>query len=183
MTSSSSDPAHNRGSGEKPTGFALHARPLAPDTARALNAVRSIVRAFHHNTRAVELALGISAPQLYVLQLVNAEPGISVSEIAERVGTHQSSASVVVRRLTDRGFLERTTPLRDRRRQELRITDAGLDLLRRAPQTVIGDLIGGSEALSDAKRAELAGLLEEWLDHAGMDNSSAPMMGEEEDGG
>lgn len=157
----------------------VHRHPLEPDIARALNAVRSIVRSFRVNTRMIESKLGISAAQLYVLQQLNERPALSLSDIAERTGTHQSSASVVVRRLTERGFVQRSTAKADRRRVELELTDLGRDLLTRAPNTIQGDLIAGSKAMSDAERRQLAELLERWLQHAEIDNSSPPMLGED----
>lgn len=157
----------------------VHRHALAPETARALNAVRSIVRSFRLNTRMIESKLGISAAQLYVLQQLNERPALSLSDIAERTGTHQSSASVVVRRLTERGFVQRTTAKEDRRRVELELTEEGRKLLQRAPNTIQGDLITGSKGMSATDRLQLAELLERWLDQAGIDNSAPPMMGED----
>ena len=157
----------------------VHRYALAADTARALNGVRSIVRSFRINTRMIESKLGISAAQLYVLQQLDERPALSLSDIAERTGTHQSSASVVVRRLTERGFVQRSTAKSDRRRVELELTEAGRDLLKRAPKTIQGDLIAGSEAMPEADRARLADLLEAWLTRSGVDNTAPPMLGEE----
>src|SRR5579859_3939824 len=120
-------------------GVPRHA--LKPTTARSLNVLRSIVRSFRLNTRMIESKLGISAAQLYVLQQLNDRPALSLSDIADRTGTHQSSASVVVRRLTERGFVQRSTAKADRRRVELELTDAGRELLKQAPKTIQGDLI------------------------------------------
>jgi len=44
------------------------------DTARAMNAVRSIVRALRLNTRSIEGKLGISLAQLFVLQQLVDKP-------------------------------------------------------------------------------------------------------------
>jgi len=157
----------------------VHRHALEPSTARALNVLRSIVRSFRLNTRMIEAKLGISAAQLYVLQQLDDRPALSLSDIADRTGTHQSSASVVVRRLTERGFVQRSTAKEDRRRVELELTEAGRDLLKRAPKTIQGDLIAGSEGMSEADRARLADLLERWLLLSGIDNSPPPMMGED----
>src|SRR5262245_56981226 len=59
-------------------------------TERSMNAVRSIVRAFRINTRAVELKMGISLAQLFVLQQLSERPADSLNELAERTATHQS---------------------------------------------------------------------------------------------
>ncbi|HZI40736.1 MAG TPA: MarR family transcriptional regulator, partial [Gemmatimonadaceae bacterium] len=85
------------------------------DTARAMNAVRSVVRALRLNTRSIEGKLGISLAQLFVLQQLADKPSDSLNELAERTATHQSSVSVVVRRLVDRGLVTRVASESDRR--------------------------------------------------------------------
>ena len=152
---------------------------MEPNTARAINALRSIVRAFRLNTRMIESKVGISAAQLYVLQQLDERPALSLSDIADRTGTHQSSASVVVRRLTERGFVQRNTGKADRRRVELELTDAGRELLKHAPKTIQVDLIAGAKQMSEEERAQLADMLERWAAASGVDNAAPPMMGEE----
>src|SRR6478736_1986575 len=89
---------------------------------RSMNAVRSIVRAFRVNTRAIELKMGISLAQLFVLQQLTERPADSLNELAERTATHQSSVSVVVRRLVDRGLVTREAAASDRRRVQIALT-------------------------------------------------------------
>src|SRR5438270_3989234 len=91
-------------------------------TARAMNAVRSVVRGLRINTRAIESKMGISLAQLFVLQQLAERPATSLNELAERTATHQSSVSVVVRRLVDGGYVSRTTSPQDKRRIEIDVT-------------------------------------------------------------
>src|ERR1051326_6050966 len=89
---------------------------------RAMNAVRSIVRAQRINTRAIELKMGISLAQLFVLQQLADRPSDSLNDLAERTATHQSSVSVVVRRLVERGLVSRTASSVDQRRLQMDLT-------------------------------------------------------------
>src|SRR4029077_16371906 len=89
---------------------------------RSMNAIRSIVRALRINTRAIELKMGISLAQLFVLQQLAERPAESLNDLAERTATHQSSVSVVVRRLVDRGLVSRTSSSADKRRIEIDLT-------------------------------------------------------------
>src|SRR5690242_17929796 len=114
-----------------------HDRPVE----RSMNAVRSIVRAFRVNTRAIELKMGISLAQLFVLQQLTERPADSLNELAERTATHQSSVSVVVRRLVERGLVSRTASAADKRRIEIDLTPAGRALLADAPTTITKQLI------------------------------------------
>src|SRR5215471_8983958 len=90
------------GANPTPSAAALnHDRPVD----RSMNAVRSIVRAFRVNTRAIELKMGISLAQLFVLQQLTERPADSLNELAERTATHQSSVPVAVRHLAGRGYV------------------------------------------------------------------------------
>src|SRR5205814_2997070 len=97
-----------------------------------MNAVRSVVRALRLNTRSIEGKLGISLAQLFVLQQLAEKPADSLNELAERTATHQSSVSVVVRRLVERGFVTRVAASADRRRVQIALTPEGENLLRGA---------------------------------------------------
>ena len=147
---------------------------------RSMNAVRSIVRAFRVNTRAIELKMGISLAQLFVLQQLTERPADSLNELAERTATHQSSVSVVVRRLVERGFVSRASSSADRRRIEIAVTPAGRALLEDAPTTIQTQLMTALRRLSRDEQNMLASLLERWLREAKIDFASPPMLGEDE---
>jgi len=147
---------------------------------RSMNAVRSIVRALRINTRAIESQMGMSLAQLFVLQQLAERSANSLNELAERTATHQSSVSVVVRRLVEGGFVSRTTSALDRRRLEIEVTPKGRHLLAGAPTTVQTQLVEALRSLGDQDQATLAALLEEWLRTAKIDIATPPMLGEEE---
>src|SRR3954466_8961902 len=121
----------------------------ARDAARAMNVIRSIVRAGRINTRAIELKIGISLAQLFVLQQLAIKPAESLNELAERTATHQSSVSVVVRRLVDAGLVTREAAASDRRRVQIALTPAGEHILRDAPPTIQSDLMHGMSRMKD----------------------------------
>lgn len=147
---------------------------------RSMNAIRSVVRALRINTRAIELRTGISLAQLFVLQQLAEKPVDSLNELAERTATHQSSVSVVVRRLVDHGLVTRTAAPHDRRRVQIALTDEGRAMLADAPTTVQAQLIEGLMRMTDEQRHRLAELMEIWLHRAGVDFAAPPMLGEEE---
>lgn len=156
---------------------------MAPDTdiTRSMDAVRAVVRALRINTRAIELEIGISLAQLFVLQQVAHRPATSLNDLAERTATHQSSVSVVVRRLVDRGLVTRRAAADDKRRVQITLTAAGEKLLVDAPETIQVRLVTALETLSGGDRTQLAALLSKWLDAAGISYASPPMMGEPDD--
>jgi DNA-binding MarR family transcriptional regulator len=151
---------------------------------QTLNALRAFVRAVRINTRRVEGQLGLSLAQLYVLQLLAERPVTSLNELADRTFTDQSSVSVVVRRLEDRGLVSRRPSQEDRRRFGFDITDDGRALLARTPDTVQVRLVEAFKAFSADDRRSLSELLTNWFRLGGIDLGDAehkpPMMGEDE---
>lgn len=145
-----------------------------------MNAVRSIVRALRINTRAVELDLGISLAQLFVLQQLAERPAFSLNDLADRTATHQSSVSVVVRRLVERGYVTRVSSTTDKRRIEIALTPAGRTLVDTAPATISTRLTRSMRGMPAGDQQKLAELLELWLSGSGIDFTMPPMLGEEE---
>src|SRR5438094_973063 len=129
-------------------------------THRSMNAIRSVVRALRINTRSIELKMGISLAQLFVLQQLAERPADSLNDLAERTATHQSSVSVVVRRLVERGLVSRTASSADKRRIEIDLTPSGRSLLTGAPQTIQTQLMLAMRRLPAGEQHQLADLLE-----------------------
>ena len=154
-----------------------------PNVTRSMDAVRAMVRALRINTRAIELKIGISLAQLFVLQEVAQRPATSLNDLAERTATHQSSVSVVVRRLVERGLVTRQASSADKRRVQIALTPAGEKLLVGAPETIQVRLMAALETLPAGDRADLASLMSRWLDAAGISYAAPPMMGETDDDG
>jgi len=161
----------------------LPASPVADQRAIAdvMDGIRAVVRALRINTRAIEKQLGISLAQLWVLQILAERPAESLNELAVATATHQSSVSVVVRRLVERELVTRTTAHRDKRRVRIELTDAGRSLLAQAPPTVQVTLVNALRRLSPDRRQDLASLMREWLTESGLDLNTTPPMLMEDD--
>ena len=142
----------------------------------AMNAVRTIVRALRVSSRMIESKMGMSGAQLFVLQQLAERPANSLNDLAERTATHQSSVSVVVRRLVDHGYVSRTPSDADRRRVELALTERGREVLAGAPTTVQVKLLRGARALNANEKASLASLLQAWVQASGLEDAGPPLM-------
>jgi DNA-binding MarR family transcriptional regulator len=136
------------------------------DVRRVLDAVRRIVRVLRLSATAAEHKLGISGAQLFILHKLGDGASISVNELAARTHTHQSSVSVVVQRLVDRGLVRRQRSRVDARRVDLMITPAGLRKLRIAPEAAQDRLIQSLQRMRPSDRQKLAALLNQFVDGA-----------------
>jgi len=144
-----------------------------------LDCVRRIVRALRESSREAERKVGISGAQLFVLQQIAARQARSVSELAERTLTHQSSVSAVVQRLAAAGLIARSRSPKDRRRSDLRLTARGRALLSSAPPLLQERLIEAVRQLPPGRRQRLASGLLEVVDRMQLPGGAAPMFFED----
>src|SRR3569833_2310644 len=82
---------------------------------QTMSTIRSLIREMRMNTRAIESKAGMSLAQLFVLHCLADKSADSLNELADRTATHQSSVSVVVTRLLQKGYVSRTPSPEDRR--------------------------------------------------------------------
>lgn len=102
----------------------------------------------------------ISAPQYGTLILIDANPGISQSAVAEALRFDRSTLVQIIDRLEKRGLVVREVAAHDRRSHALRLTEAGAGLLARLVALGARHERQIASALSAAERASLVALLE-----------------------
>jgi DNA-binding MarR family transcriptional regulator len=151
-------------------------RARREDVSATLDALRSIVRALRVNSHAVEQRIGLTGAQLFVLQQLAEAPAGSMNELAERTLTHQSSVSVVVSRLVQRGLVTRSPSSADARRTEIGLSAKGRATLRRAPVTVQSQLVSGLRKLPAARVRSLAASLAQWIRAADLASAKPPLL-------
>lgn len=159
--------------------------PPASEVQRVLDAVRRIVRELRLSARAAESQVGLSAAQLFVLQVLSeaargAQKRLTMGELAQRTSTDPSSVSTVVKRLLEQQLITRTRSALDERKVEVGLAMRGERLLGSAPDAAQHRLVAALDRLSPGKRRTLARLLEEVVDGMGAEPGSAPMFFEAE---
>ena len=146
-----------------------------------LDSIRRIVRVLRLSARHTEKAFGLSAAQLFVLhKLAEGQRPQTPSELAEKALTDQSSVSVVVQRLVDRGYVLRTRSVRDGRSFDLTLTDAGRRVVKKSPDSTQDRLLEAMMKMSPARTKQLAELMEELVGHTGIAAEEATMLLEDE---
>jgi len=150
------------------------------DVRSVADSLRILFQAIRLHNVNVERQLGISLAQLYVLERL-AETGVCcVNDLAAMSRTHQSSVSVVVRKLVERGLVVRGVSPVDARRAELALSESGRELLARAPSSLQTQLAEGLERLGPSRTRVLANVLGDWLALCGLRDATPPMFGEDE---
>ncbi len=150
-----------------------------PGVGAAMNSIRRIVRVLREASRDAEKTIGVSGAQLYVMHRLGAAGPLTINELASATATHQSSVSVVVGRLLERGLVTRGVSESDRRRREVALTTAGRKMLVRAPGAGSDRLVAGLAALPRRTRTELATRLDALVRAMGADHEPADMFFED----
>src|ERR1700716_574807 len=157
--------------------------PLGGDggeVAQVFNSLRRLVHSLHHASRNTERRLGVTGAQLFVLTQLRATPSLSMNALAEQTMTHQSTVSVVVRRLVRRKLVKKVRAADDGRRVELTLTPAGATLLRKAPEVMQVRLARAIESLRPEDRHALERGLRHLVSELGALDTLAPMFFESE---
>lgn len=157
-----------------------HINARHDDAVAILDAIRRVVMVLRVGSRAAERRVGLSGAQLFVLQKLDDEgPAGSLNELASRTRTHQSSVSVVVRRLVKQKLIARSHAKKDARQLELSLTPKARAILKRAPDTVQQRLVAAIDALPANDRKHLAAALTRVVDAMGVAGGKPPMFFEE----
>jgi DNA-binding MarR family transcriptional regulator len=139
------------------------------------------VRALRVSSREAEKRVGLSGAQLFVLRQLADGESMSVNDLADRTLTHQSSVSVVVQRLVEKGLVARKNSASDARRLELSLTTTGKKLpAGKVPDLAQNALVNAVHKMPARKRTQLARLLHELVEKAGMSSGSPALFLEEE---
>jgi DNA-binding MarR family transcriptional regulator len=106
-------------------------------------------------SKRMESELGVTGPQRLVVRIVGRCPGLTAGTLADVLRLHPSTLTGVLRRLEDRGVLERCPGERDRRQARLHLTPAGRAIDRRHAGTVEAAVRRGLSGV-DAERIRAA---------------------------
>ncbi|MBI3932081.1 MAG: MarR family transcriptional regulator [Acidobacteria bacterium] len=148
----------------------------ARDAAGVVRSLRRLFKAIHEYSKAVHGRTGLSGPQLWALTILDAEPGISLGRLADRMFAHPSTVSGIVDRLVDRRAVTRTVDREDRRGIRLSLTPLGRRLLRRSPPPVQAGLSRSLDSMPAAHLRRLRTSLERVARETETDRIEAPFF-------
>jgi DNA-binding MarR family transcriptional regulator len=123
--------------------------------ARVLRQFRLVFGEVRHHFQEVERRVGVGGAQLWALSEIGRDPGLGVSDLAQRMDIHPSTASNLVRQLLRKGLVVSDRSDLDRRTVQLRLTEAGLALLDKAPGPYEGVLPAALQQLPPETLAQL----------------------------
>jgi DNA-binding MarR family transcriptional regulator len=154
---------------------------LKAEVVSALDDLRRIIQVLRESSRQAEGKLGVTGAQLFALRALAEGQSLSLNELASRTRTHQSTVSVVVKRLVAGGLVRSAPSREDARRLVLALTPRGRALLARAPLAAQERLIEGLERLPTTQRLALAKALRALTHEMGLEDSRPAMFFEDDE--
>jgi DNA-binding MarR family transcriptional regulator len=123
-----------------------------------LRQFRIVFNAVKTHFRQVEREAGVGGAQLWALSVIAQRPGIGVTDLARELDIHQSTASNLIKALSERQLIIARRDGADRRSVALYMLPRGNDVLKSAPLPLAGVL---PDALSSLDAGTLARLEED----------------------
>lgn len=120
-----------------------------------LKQFRILLRSIKRHYQWVEQKCGVSGAQLWALSEIAASPGLRVSDLAQQLAIHRSTASNMLDRLESLRLVVRRRVGKDQRVVQLQLTPRGEETLRQAPRPLVGVL---QQALLDLSPSSLDSL-------------------------
>jgi DNA-binding MarR family transcriptional regulator len=156
-------------------GDAQAGKALPDDATRVLQQFRIVFNAVKSHLQQVERKAGATGAQVWALHLIQQQPGLGVTELAQAMNVRQPTASILVKALVQQGLAEARREGPDRRALQLHTLPQGRALLRRVPGPRTGVL---PEALAGMDAETLRGLrthLAPLIQRLGADDSAATL--------
>lgn len=98
-----------------------------------LVALRKVIRAIDLRSKQLSKDVGLTGPQLLVMQNVGKEPGIMVRQVADNINLSPATVTSILDRLEAKQHVQRVRSTEDKRRVGLFLTEQGQLILQDAP--------------------------------------------------
>lgn len=98
-----------------------------------LVALRKIIRAIDMRSRQLSKEVGLTGPQLLILQKVGKHNGVMVREIADDINLSSATVTNILDRMEARQLVERIRSTQDKRKVGVFLTESGAKALETAP--------------------------------------------------
>jgi len=128
-----------------------------------LTQFRVVVANLKKHYHDIETVTGVTGTQLWALVAIAQQPGLTVGQLARELAVHQSTASNLLDKLAELGYVTRAREGVDQRVVSLYLTDTGLAITKSAPQPAMGLLQHALLSLPDERVAGLHEHLEELI--------------------
>lgn len=129
-----------------------------------LKTIRGLIRTVNIQAKELEQAYGVTGAQLVIMQEIQNTAFITTGKIAENLDISQSTATLILDKLENKGLVERTRDLQDKRKWLLTLTATGEKLLKLAPTPLHNEFIHRFERLPHWQQTQILSVLQQVID-------------------
>ncbi len=101
---------------------------------QVLISIRQIIRATDLYSKQLSKTVGMTAPQLLILQSIQELGAVSISKLSAEVSLSQATVTTIIDRLEGRGLVARHRSTQDKRVVHATLTEHGVQMLEAAPK-------------------------------------------------
>ncbi len=98
-----------------------------------LVALRRVIRATDLHSKHLAKTTGLTAPQILLLQTIRDKGEITIGELAGKMSLSQATVTTILDRLEKRTLVFRERSKEDKRKVHAYLTEAGIEMLQKAP--------------------------------------------------
>ena len=127
---------------------------------KVLKSIRQVIRATDLHSRHVTRLAGLTSSQLILLKVVRDQNMSTISELANTISLSQATLTSILDRLEAATYVVRERSTQDKRKVQVRITDAGREVLKKAPEPLQDTFIRQFSGLKDWERSMIQASLQ-----------------------
>ncbi|RRJ82938.1 MarR family winged helix-turn-helix transcriptional regulator [Aestuariirhabdus litorea] len=125
-----------------------------------LISLRRIIRATDLQSKRMSKECGLTIPQVMVLRAIHTLGDVTVKRISDDVFLSQATVTTILNRLEDRKLVARIRAQSDKRIVNARLTEAGAELLHKAPPLLHEKFIERFEGLDTWEKTQILSSLQ-----------------------
>lgn len=125
-----------------------------------LVALRRVIRAIDMRSRQLSKEVGLTGPQLLILQKVGKQPNVMVREIADDINLSSATVTSILDRMEARQLVERIRSTQDKRKVGVFLTEQGEKALSTAPLPLQEHFTNRFNALQEWEQSQMVATLQ-----------------------
>ena len=125
-----------------------------------LVALRRVIRAVDLRSKQLSKHVGLTGPQLLVMQNIEEQPGIMVREIAENINLSPATITNILDRLESRDLATRIRSTKDKRKVGVFLTDRGKEAVKDAPRPLQEHFVERCSQLKEWEQSQMVATMQ-----------------------
>lgn len=125
-----------------------------------LVALRRVIRAVDLRSKQLSKHVGLTGPQLLVMQNIEERPGIMVREIAENINLSPATITNILDRLESRDLATRIRSTQDKRKVGVFLTERGKEAVKDAPRPLQEHFVERFSQLKEWEQSQMVATMQ-----------------------